>query len=126
MKTNSYNANASAITALLDEYLNAIYYGDVAMLKSVFHASALISGDINGTPYFKSLDEYLLGVQNRISPSASGEYFQMKVVGVEIINSIAIAKVNVRMFKYNYFDLLSLFKVDEKWLIINKLLTHVD
>jgi len=124
MKT--FNENAKVITAILQDYFNGIYKGDTDLLKSIFHPHALVSGDIKGELYFKTLDEYLQGVQNRKSPYELGAAFNMEILSLEIINAIAVAKVHIPIFEYNYYDLLSLAVVDGKWVIVNKLLTHVN
>jgi hypothetical protein len=49
----------------------------------------------------------------------------MEILAIEIINSIAIAKVHLPMFEFNYYNLLSLTKVNGAWVIVNKLLTNV-
>jgi hypothetical protein len=49
----------------------------------------------------------------------------MEILSIEIINSIAIAKVHLPIFDFNYYDLLSLSKTDQGWVIVNKLLTNV-
>lgn len=118
--------NRKQITSVLENYFNGIFVGDVDLLKSVFHPQAFLSGDIKGQPYFKTLDEYLEGVKNRKSPNELGAAFGMEVVSIEIINSIAVAKTHVPIFEYNYYDLLSLALMDGKWIIVNKLLTHVN
>ncbi|MNL80100.1 putative lumazine-binding protein [compost metagenome] len=84
-----------------------------------------MAGDVNGQAYFKTLDQYLDGVRNRKSPFELGESFRMEIMSIEVINQIAVAKVRLPMFEFNYHDLLSLTKVDGKWLIVNKLLTNV-
>jgi hypothetical protein len=122
---NNFNESVSAITATLRDYFGGIFRGDVDLLKSTFHPQALVSGDINGQPYFKTLDQYLDGVKNRKSPAELGETFRMEILSVEIINTTAIAKVRVPLFEFNYYDLLSLVMINDKWVIINKLLTHV-
>ena len=122
---NNYADNAAAITAVLSNYFKGIFNGDVELLRSTFHPQALVSGDINGQPYFKSIDQYLEGVKNRKSPSALNEPFRMEILAIEIINFTAIAKVHVPMFEFNYYDLLSLSKVNGAWVIVNKLLTNV-
>jgi hypothetical protein len=63
---------------------------------------------------------------DRKSPKELNETFRMEIIAVEIINSIAIAKVHLPMFEFNYYDLLSLNKVDGEWVIVNKLLTHIN
>ena len=52
--------------------------------------------------------------------SAEGE-----ILSVEVINSIAMAKVHVRMYDFNYFELLSFHKLDGKWVIVNKMISDV-
>jgi hypothetical protein len=123
---NDYTGNATAIAAVLSTYFKGIYNGDAELLRGVFHPQTLVAGDINGEPYFKSLDQYLAGVSNRKSPLELNESFRMEIASIEIINSIAIAKVHVPMFDFNYYDLLSLNKINGEWVIVNKLLTHVN
>lgn len=122
---NTYNDNATAISAVLLNYFNGVFNGDVSLLRSIFHPQTLVSGDINGQPYFKTLDQYLDSVKNRKSPHALNETFRMEILSIEIINLIAVAKVHLPMFDFNYYDLLSLSKVDGQWIIVNKLLTNV-
>ncbi|MCF0055956.1 nuclear transport factor 2 family protein [Dyadobacter sp. CY356] len=123
MKT--YSENAAEISAVLSDYFKGVFNGDVELLRSIFHPQTLVSGDINGQPYFKSLDQYLDGVGNRKSPQSLNETFRMEILSIEIINSIAVAKVHLPMFEFNYYDLLSLSKINGKWIIVNKLLTNV-
>ena len=124
-KMDNYSKSAMAVSAVLTNYFKGIFTGDTDLLRRVFHSEALVAGDINGQPYFKSVAQYLEGVENRKSPLELHEKFQMDIVSIEIINSIAVAKVHLPMFGFNYYDLLSLTKVDGEWIIINKLLTNV-
>lgn len=124
-KMNNYTEHAAEITAVLSDYFNGVFNGDVNLLRGAFHPQALVAGDVNGQPYFKTLDQYLDGVKNRKSPFELGESFRMEIISIEIINQIAVAKVRLPMFEFNYHDLLSLTEVDGKWVIVNKLLTNV-
>ncbi|PZQ79270.1 MAG: nuclear transport factor 2 family protein, partial [Flavobacterium johnsoniae] len=49
-----------------------------------------------------------------------------EIISIEVINTIAVAKTHVPIFEYNYYDLLSLSLIDGNWVIVNKLLTHVN
>jgi len=122
---NNYSDNAAAIAAVLSNYFNGIFNGDVELLRSTFHPQALLTGDVNGQPYFKTADQYLEGVKNRKSPHELNETFSMEILSIEIINSIAVVKARLPMFEFNYYDLLSLNKINGEWVIINKLLTNV-
>jgi hypothetical protein len=122
---DNYKDSAAAISAVLSKYFTGVYTGNVDLLRSAFHAQALVAGDVNGAPYFKTLEQYLEGVSNRKSPSELGEQFRMEILSIEIINMIAVAKARLPMFEFNYYDLLSLSKINGDWVIVNKLLTNV-
>lgn len=123
---DNFSTNAALITALIMNYFNGIYNGDTALLEKAFHPKALIVGDIKGMPYFKTVDQYLEGVKVRKSPHELGEKFKMEIISLEVINNTAVAKVKVPIFEYNYYDQLSIAIVDGKWIIVNKMLTHVN
>ena len=124
---NLIQQDKAAITKALGElYFKGLHSGDVALLQQLFHTDSLLFGDIKGVPYAKSLAQYLDGVANRVSPKDSGKPFQGEVLSIEVINSIAVAHVRVKMYDFNYHDLLSFHKIDGNWVIVNKMLTHVD
>lgn len=116
--------DVSAITdALENYYFKGIYEGDERRLGSIFHESALLFGDIKGQPYFKTVDFYLSGVKSRQSPKDSGKPFKGEILKINVVNSIAAAEINVKMYDFNYRDFLSFHKINGKWLIVNKMLT---
>jgi Putative lumazine-binding len=114
------------ISEVLDAYCDGIYSGDVERLRSAFHASAILWGEVKGLPYHRPLDEYLNIVRNRQSPQVLGESYGMKTLAIEIQGNIALAKVRCRMLGYNYTDFLSLLYQDNRWGIVAKLFTHLE
>ena len=82
-------------------------------------------GDIQGVPYAKTLEVYLEGVKNRKSPKDAGAPFKGSIISIDVINSIAIAKVHVKMYNFNYDEFLSFHKIDGRWMIVNKMITDV-
>lgn len=110
---------------VLDVYFTSIFQGDVARLGTTFHPRAILSGEVKGQPYYKTVDEYLEVVKNRKSPQDLGETFGMKVLSVEILGPIAFAKAHCPMLGYNYIDFLSLVRLDGRWVIAAKIFTHV-
>ena len=114
-----------SINELLDTYFRGIYEGSREMLHSVYHPSTLLFGDVKGQPYAKTLVLYLNGIAHRQSPKDSGKPFQGEVISVNVINSIAIASVRVKMYDFNYHEFLSFHRIDNRWLIVNKMITHV-
>jgi hypothetical protein len=124
---NNYATDSADIAHILnDAYFKGIYEGDVNLLGTTFYPGALLFGDAGGKPYFKTLPQYLDGVKNRQSPKDSGKPFKGKIVSIQIVNSIAIATVNVRMYDFNYFEFLSFHQLDGKWVIANKMIADVE
>lgn len=121
-----YNDNTKDIQKVITNYFEGIFYGDADKLESCFTNNAIIYGDIHGVPYKKSRNDYIDGVKNRKSPSELNEVFKMKTIGIDILGNIAMIKLHVPMLGYNYYDYLSLTKIDEDWKIVNKIFTHVD
>jgi|SRR6186713_1821320 len=123
---NHYDMDAAAIAGMLNNsYFKGIYEGNIDLLKTVYYENTLLLGDVKGQPYFKTLAQYLDGVRNRQSPKESAKPFSGLILGIDIINSIAVARVQVKMYDFNYYELLSFHKFDDKWLIVNKMISDV-
>jgi len=120
-----YDNNSNEIKTVISDYFNGIYTGNITQLEGVFHSETLLFGDINGTPYFKTSTEYINGVKSRKSPKDLGEDFKMEILSIEIVGNTAIVKAQLPMLGYNYFDFLSLTKINNDWKIVNKIFTHV-
>lgn len=113
-----------AITdAIENYYFKGIYEGDEILLGSIFQPGTFLFGDVKGQPYFKTVDLYLDGVKNRQSPKDSGKPFKGEILHISVVNSIAVAELNVKMYDFNYRDFLSFHKINGQWLIVNKMLT---
>jgi hypothetical protein len=125
-KMENNQQDSTAITqALENDYFKGIYEGDIIKLGHIYHPGTLLFGDVKGEPYNKTLAQYLEGVKNRQSVKDSGKPFKGTIVSIEIINSIAMATVHVKMYDFDYEEFLSFHKIDGRWLIVNKMLTDV-
>ena len=120
-----FEQDVKQIQSVITNYFEGIFYGDIDKLESAFFSQCLLIGDINGQSYFKNLQEYLSGVKNRKSPDELGEKFMMKILGIESVNDIAYAKLHLPMLGFNYYDYVSLSRIDGTWLIVNKIFTNV-
>ena len=125
MKNNQQDSMAIA-AALENDYFNGIYEGDINKLGNILNQGTLLVGDVKGKPYAKTRDEYLEVVKNRQSPKDSGKLFKGTITSIEVINSIAIAKVNVKMYDFNYHEFLSFHKIGKRWVIVNKMMSDVE
>ena len=124
---NTQSTDSKEISQVLESfYFKGIYEGDIGTLKKILHPGTLLFGDVKGQPYAKTLDAYLEGVKNRQSPKDSGAPFTGSIISIDVINSIAVAKVHVKMYAFNYDEFLSFHKIDNRWMIVNKMITDID
>ncbi|TCI90958.1 nuclear transport factor 2 family protein [Tenacibaculum sp. M341] len=121
-----FKESIKEIEYLITNYFEGLFFGDISKLESCFHNNVFIYGDIKGMDYLKSKNKYLEGVKNRKSPNDLKETFSMKIIGIEIMERIAMVKVHVPMLGYNYCDYLSLYNLEGKWMIVNKIFTHIE
>ena len=122
---NNEKDSAAVSRALEDYYFKGIYEGNLDLLNQVYNTGTLLFGDVKGQPYAKNLDQYLDGVKNRQSPKDSGKPFKGEIISIKIVNSIAIAEVKVKMYDFNYHEFLSFHKLNNKWLIVNKMISDI-
>ena len=118
--------SAAISRALEDYYFKGIYEGNLDLLNQVYNTGTLLFGDVKGQPYAKNLDQYLDGVKNRQSPKDSGKPFKGEIISIKIVNSIAIAEVKVKMYDFNYYEFLSFHNLNNKWLIVNKMISDIN
>lgn len=124
MKNDQQDSLAIA-HALENYYFKGIYEGDLKALENILNPGTLLFGDVKGQPYAKTLDQYLKGVKNRQSPKDSGKPFNGTIISINVINSIAIANVTVKMYEFNYDEFLSFHKINNRWMIVNKMISDV-
>jgi hypothetical protein len=125
-KMENSQQDSLAITRILeDHYFKGVYEGDINILKDIYHPGTLLFGDVKGQPYAKTLNEYLTGVKNRQSVKDSGKPFKGTIISIDVVNSIAVAKIHVKMYDFNYDEFLSFHKIDNRWFIVNKMITDV-
>ena len=124
MNTEQQTGNkedAQIIEALLQDYFDGLYEGDVAKLRNVFHDDAWLKGN----HYRKSRDEWLAAVAARPIPKDQGMAYGFKVMSLDIVDDQAMAKVDVPLLAAHFIDFLGLLKEDGTWKIVNKMYTTI-
>ena len=117
----------TAIAQALEEYyFKGSYEGDLNKLNRIFHSGALLFGDVKGQPYAKTLKEWLDVVAHRQSPKDSGKPFKGDILNIKVVNSVAIAEVQVKAYDMLYHDFLSLHRIDGNWVIVNKIMSGAE
>lgn len=114
-----------AILQVLSEYFAGLYAGDVERLRAVFAPEAALFAEFGPQSYRKPLDGYLEGVAQRESPEARGETFRMRVLSVDVLHNMAMAKVHVPALGFNFYNYLTLVRQGGRWIIANKVFDDV-
>jgi len=124
MNTEQQTGNkddSQIIEALLQDYFDGLYEGDVAKLRNVFHDDAWLKGN----NYRKSRDEWLAAVATRPIPKDEGMDYGFKVISLDIVDDQAMAKVDVPLLAAHFIDFLGFLKEDGTWKIVSKMYTTV-
>ena len=125
-KMETDQPGVAAITfALENYYLKGIYEGDLDALHQVYYPGSLLFGDVKGEPYFKTLSSYFEAVQHRQSPADSGKEFSGEIIAINVVNSIAVAELKVKMYDFHYHEFLSFHQINGRWVIVNKMMSDV-
>jgi len=112
--------------ALENYYFKGIYEGDLDLLKQVYYEGAQLFGDVKGQPYFNTLARYFEAVQNRQSPEEAGTPFRGEIISIDVVNSIAVAELKVRMYDFIYHEFMSFHKLNNRWVIVNKMMSDIN
>ena len=118
------NTDLDKITQTVQYYFDGMYHSDTESLKKAFDPDAFLHGYFEGRLVHLPFNDWIKQVESRPAPSKSGEAYDMKIVSVDMTENIALVKVfDLYMGKY-FTDYLSLIKVEDNWVIMNKMFHH--
>ena len=115
------------ITAILTDYFDGIYEGNTEKLDRVFHPEGQLSCVTDGYLNLVNKTKYLEIVANREPPESKGSHRYDKIISINMAGpETALAKVECAIPPRYFTDLLTLIKLDGKWMIINKTYHYVE
>ena len=118
------NTDLDKITQTVQYYFDGMYHSDIETLKKAFNPDAFLHGYFEGQLVHLPFNEWLEMIANSPTPSKSGEAYEMRIVSVDITDNIALVKVfDLYLGKY-FTDYLSLIKIEDNWVIMNKMFHH--
>jgi protease I len=123
MSKNASDFDLIARTVQL--YFEGMYYSDVEKLKKAFHPNAVLHGYIEGELIHLPLDGWLERVKCVPAPAESGEAYDMRIVSIDVTGRVAAVKVADLYIGRRFTDYLSLVKVEDNWVIVDKIF-HYD
>ena len=106
-------------------YFDGMYNSDINTLKKAFHTSANLMGYYNGELLHLSLKEWLEMVATTPPPAKSGEQYNMRLVSIDLTESVAVAKARDLYLGLWFTDYLTMLKIEDGWLIVNKVF-HIE
>jgi hypothetical protein len=117
----AYGIEYFAIIDLLKRYYDALYCCDIALLATVFHASAQYFTASSGELLHLDMHSYFPIVEQRISPESSGEPYTFLIDLIEFAGAVtAISRMRSSMLGKDFIDLLTLIQLEGEWKIIAK------
>ena len=113
------------IEAVIQTYFESMYESDSAKVHEAFHTDAKITGYMGDELAQMSVTEFADFVATQPSAKASGLPAYLETVGLVLVGKTVVAQVRDDYLGSRFFDSLSFLKVDDQWLIYNKLF-HVE
>ncbi|MFD1883013.1 nuclear transport factor 2 family protein [Paracoccus pacificus] len=112
---------ADRVRAATQTYLDALYTGDVAGFRRVFHPQAQLYSATDGKLTALNVDAYMELVGNRPSPRDKGDTRQDEVILISV-GSPTTAHVRVRdvYLPKRFVDDLTFVLLDGEWRIVSK------
>ena len=115
------NTDMAAIGALLQDYFDGLYDGDVAKFERVFHPVAHLYSTDDQTVTDLPRADYLEMIAGRQSPAAQGLGRHDKILSIHWAGpNTALATVNCAIPPRYFTDYLTLMKGPDGWRIVSK------
>jgi len=112
------------ITQTVQQYFDGMYHSDIEKLSKAFHPSAFLMGYYEGNLAHIPLESWLDMVKNTPAPAKTGEKYDMRIVSMDVTETVALVKVADLYLGLRFTDYLSLVKIEDNWVIVNKTFHH--
>ncbi len=114
------------ISEAIQLYFDSMYESSEEKVRQVFHENAKITGYMQGKLLEQSVDNFATFVASQIPSAAEkNEEKLLETLSIEIAGSTAVARVRDGYIGMVFQDTLSFLKIDDDWVIYNKLF-HVE
>ena len=113
------------IRLFLQRYFDVLQSQDMAEFDQVFHASCVLYSQQNGQLTVRPFAAYREMVLARTSPAAKGSPRKEEILMIDkLSDTMAVAKVRLRLFDHIMEDHLNLMKHEGQWMIYAKHFTQ--
>lgn len=121
------SSDVAEIEKVLQVYFDGLYEGDTKKLGAAFHpASHLYSAAPDGKAADMPRADWFKMVESRPSAKSKGSERRDRIVSIDFSGpQTAFAKVECQIPPRYFTDYLSLLKVDDRWLVVQKVFATV-
>lgn len=111
----------AAVKALIQTYFDALYNGDVAKFREVFHPACRLFTIADGKVVTFDHEPYMARVAGRPSGASRGDARNDRIVSLEVSSpTTAHACVRDVYAPHNFINELTFLKEDGRWWILAK------
>lgn len=125
-KGETMSEDKNKISEAIQLYFDSMYESSEDKVRQVFHEKAKITGYMQGKLLEQSVDNFATFVASQIPSAAEkNEEKLLETLSIEIAGSTAVARVRDGYIGMVFQDTLSFLKIDDDWVIYNKLF-HIE
>jgi len=116
------NITDPAITKLLDDYFDVLYFQDMNLFDKVFHQDCVLHSAQGGTLSVRPYGPYREAVANRQAPAQTGDARNDVVLMFDQISpTLALVKAQLELFGGVMQDYLNIVFLDGQWWVMAKM-----
>lgn len=113
-------SDKDGINLVIRNYVEGMVFADEALLRQAFHPSCYIIGHFQGTLEWLSLNDFVSAIL--VEGPATGDVKPFwQVESMDVTGDAAVVKIIDDYNGMRFTDYLSLLKIDDHWIITNKL-----
>jgi hypothetical protein len=114
----------SAITEVVQLYIDGSRLGDADKLRRAFHPDARMFGSLAGQRIDQPIEEFFTLASSQ--PADVDGTYEARIVSVEQVGDAATAAIEETGFwgTLSFTDFFSLSRIDGEWKIVNKTFAH--
>ena len=115
------------VSAVLQDYFDALYFCDTGILQRVFHPKAIYATADETPLLYRTMEEYVPVVAARQSPASRGEPRRDHIDAIELAgDNTAFARVRCSIGQRDFVDFLTLVRSEGQWRIIAKVFQIIE
>ncbi len=115
------------ITAVLQDYFDALYFCDTEILPRVFHPKAIYATADETPMLYRTIAEYVPVVAARQSPASRGEPRRDYIDAIDLAGeNTAVARLRCSIGQRDFVDFLTLIRTEGQWRIIAKVFQIIE